>query len=100
MVKRFGLSEHTVASVLKDLEDSGCRDIAGDGENAPVFVLLPLDDNEVLVGVDASLEEVGFRDKLLLPKSLISAAIFVGEGSHNYFLTIDGVPISVKGRHN
>ena len=100
MVKKFGLSENTIASVLKDLEDSDCEDITGVEVNAPVFVLIPSDDNQVSVGVDPRLEEVEFGDKALLPKSLISAAIFVGEGSHHYYITVDGVPISVKVQHN
>lgn len=100
MVKRISLSEETIASVLKDVENSCNKEITGDIENAAVFVLIPLDDNQVLLGVDGSLEEVGFSERPLIPKSLISAAFFVGEGSHFVTGTVDGVSISVKGKHN
>ena len=99
MVKRIKLSQETTASVLRDVLASCGKDVTGDLENTPVFVILPLDENQVLVGLDPTLEEVGFRDQPLVPLSLISAAFFVGEGSHVYHMTIDGVRISIKGRH-
>ena len=100
MVRRIKLSEGTIASVLKDVENSCASGITGDIADAAVFVLIPLDDNQVLLGVDGSLEEVEFGERPLTPKSLVSAAFFVGEGSHFVTGTVDGVSISVRGKHS
>ena len=98
MVKRINLSKATIRAILGDVEKSCGKDVIGDIKDAPIFTLIPLDDNQVVVGVDGSLKEVNFKEKPLRPRSLISAAIFVGEGSRYTHMTIDGVSFSIRGR--
>jgi len=94
-VTRFRLSCETIDALRTDLKRAGYGEEQYSGTGLEqTLVLVPQPDNRILLGVDESVEEVDLEDlPPLKPRSLFSAAIFVGEGSGCVMLSLDGVPM-------
>lgn len=98
----FKLSRETVERIREDLREGLCDDLREqfrhEIETVPLFVQLALNDDQLLVGIEATADVVGPADvPPLHPRTLACTAIFIGEESHYVRFVSGDYSVWIKG---